>query len=133
MDLYNASQGNEDEEEGIVLTLEEYEEAKESLGKIIARADSARRLVQNEDFNNLVMVGYLTDEPQRLAELMASGRLPNTNMENCMKEMTAIGLFRNYMKMHIEQGNMARDELESLEEARQEAIEAEEAALAEAG
>lgn len=130
MDLYNASQGNEDEDEGIVLTLEEYEDAKASLSKIIDRADAARRLVKNEDFNNLVMIGYLTDEPKRLAELMASGRLPSANMDNCLKEMAAIGAFRNYMKMHIEQGNMARDELSALEEARQEAIEAEEAALA---
>jgi len=130
MDLYNASQGNEDEDEGIVLTLEEYEDAKESLGKIIARADAARRLSGNDDFKNLVIEGYLIDEPKRLVELMASGRLPQMNMDNCVKDVEAIGRFRNYMKMHIEQGNMARDELAALEKARQEAIEAEERALA---
>ena len=130
MDLYNASQGNEDEDIPVELTLEEYEETKASLKIIIQRADAARRLGQNDDFKALILDGYLTDEPQRLAGLMSSGRLPSQSMENCTKEMDAIGRFRSFMKLHMEQGQMATDELAGLELARQEAIEAEEATLA---
>lgn len=121
MDLYNASNAQESEEE-IPLTLEEYEDAKKSLNKIIERAGAARRLAENEDFKALVMEGYLTDEPVRLAELMASGRLHKSSMENCMAEMDAIGKFRTFFRNMLEQGNLAADELVSLEEARDEAI-----------
>ena len=132
MDLYNASMGEEMPEE-IELTLEQYEEAKQHYQGIIDRADAARRLADNPDFQMLVLDGYLTNEPKRIAELMASGRLNQMNLDNCSREMAAIGAFRNYMKMHIEQGNLAKDELVGLEEARDEAIAAEEAAQAAAG
>lgn len=128
-DLYNASMG-EEEDTPIELTLEDYEEAKASLTIIISRADAARRLSENDDFKNLVLTGYLTDEPIRLVELMASGRLPEKNFETCVKDIDGISRFRNFMKMHMEQGRMAAEELESLEEARDEAILQEEAALA---
>jgi hypothetical protein len=127
MDLYNASMGNE-EESPIELTLEQYEEAKAHYGTIIERADAARRLADNDDFKALVMSGYLTDEPQRLAELIASGRLNEKVREDCSRQLVSIGDFRGYMKNIIEQGQMARDELASLEEARDEAIKNEEAA-----
>ncbi len=129
MDLYNASLGTEEPDE-IELTLEQYEEAKAHYKTIIDRADAARRLAMNDDFKSLVMVGYFENEPARLAELMASGRLPNSSFDGCVEEMKSIGRFRNYLKLHIEQGNMAQDELKSLEEARDEAIKAEEAAAA---
>jgi len=127
MDLYNASTGEENESP-IELTLEQYEEAKEHYSTIIERADAARRLADNEDFKSLVMDGYLTDEPQRLAELVSSGRLNEKVRDDCYRQLVSIGDFRNYMKNIIEQGNMARDEMVALEQARDEAIKAEEAA-----
>lgn len=130
MDLYNASTVVEDEEP-MVLSLEEYEDAKKSLETIIVRADAALRLAKNEDFKQLVMQGYLSDEPKRLADLMASGRLVQQSMENCTRELDAIGKFRNFMREMTSQGEMARTELASLEEAREEAILAEEVAQAE--
>lgn len=126
MDLYNASLGGA-EESPIELTLEQYEEAKEHFKTITDRADAARRLADNSDFKILIMQGYLTDEPQRLAELIASGRLPEKSVNDCSRQLVSIGDFRGYMKNIIEQGNMAADEMESLEEARDEAIKAEEA------
>lgn len=130
MDLYNASMGAE-EEAPIELTLEQYEEAKAHYATIIDRAEAAKRLADNPDFKSLIMEGYLTDEPQRLAELLASGRINNDKVrDDCSRQLVAIGDFRGYMKNIVEQGNMASDELKSLEEARDEAIKAEEAAAA---
>ena len=128
MDLYNASLGSE-EETVIDLTLEQYEEAKAHFATIIERADAARRLSENTDFNDLIMSAYLTDEPKRLAELMASGRINNDKtMNDCFRQIVSIGDFRNFMKNIMQQGLMADDELKSLEEARDEAIKAEIAA-----
>jgi len=132
MDLYNASNDFTSGEETISLTLEEYEDAKKTLETVIQRADCARRLSKNPDFISLVMEGYLDAEPQRIAGIMASGRLPDSSMENCKLDLRAVGSFRNYLKDFIEQGNLARDELTGLEEARDMAIQAEENQLANA-
>ena len=120
MDLYNASNGSEEEEE--LLTLEEYEERKGYLNDIIDMGQSALRLAENPDFMKLIMQGYFTDEPQRLAELMASGRINSKTMDDCAKELDAIGKFRSYMKRFTEQHHLAVDELKSLELAREESI-----------
>lgn len=124
MDLYNASTVLE-EEEPMVLSLEEYEETKKALQTVIDRADAAKRIASNPDFKALVMEGYLTDEPQRLAELMSSGRLTKSSMENCAAEMDAVGKFRSFFRLMITQGDEARNELASLEIARDEALAAE--------
>lgn len=124
MELYNSSMGH-DESDTIELTLEQYEEAKEHFADIISKSDAAKRLADNDDFNLLVMVGYFVDEPQRYAELMASGRLNDKVFSDCADSLEAIGKFRNYLKNIIEQGHMARDELAGLEEARDLAIKAE--------
>lgn len=135
MDLYNASNGVDLDQtaadEQVAITLDEYEDMKKALETDIARGDIARRLASNEDFKELVMVGYLEDEPKRLAELMASGRLHETTMNNCAKSLAAVGDFRNFMKQALTQGEQAREELEGLEEARNEAIAEAEAAAAE--
>lgn len=133
MDLYNASLGEEEPEE-ITLTLEQYEEAKDHCKGLIALGDAAKRLADNPDFKSLILQGYLENEPKRLAELMASGRLNNpVTVDSCKQDILAVGSFRNYMKSFVEQGNSARDELAMLEEARHKAILAEEAANAVAG
>lgn len=124
MDLYNASLGQEEPEE-IELTLEQYEEAKAHFADIIEKGDAARRLAENSDFKLLVMTGYFVDEPQRYAELMASGRVTEKTFNDCAKSIGAIAEFRNYLKNIIEQSRMANDELKGLEEARDLAIKAE--------
>lgn len=121
MDLYNASMG-EEEPETIELTLEQFEEAKEHFADIIAKGDAARRLAANDDFQLLVMTGYLTEEPQRMAELMSSGRLNDKVFGDCTDAIKAVAKFRDYMKNIVEQSNMAADELAGLEEARDLAI-----------
>ncbi len=126
MDLYQASLGEEAADE-IELTLDQYNEARDHYETITERADAARRLADNEDFKILIMTGYLTDEPQRLAELIASGRLNEKTVSDCSRQLVSIGDFRGYMKNIIEQGNLAADSLKDLEMARDEAIAQEEA------
>lgn len=121
MDLYNASMG-EEEPETIDLTHEQYEEAKIHFADIIAMGDAARRLAKNVDFDLLVMQGYLVNEPIRLADLLASGRLNDKTADDVIETIKAVGKFRNYMKDIIEQSSIAADELTGLEEARDIAI-----------
>ncbi len=126
MDLYQGSLGShaqtEEDEGPMVLDLEQYEELKKAYQVVIERAECARRLAENPDFQKLVMEGYLQDEPKRLAELMASGRLHQTNLENCTRELDAIGKFRTYLSNIIQQGNISEDDLKALEEERERAL-----------
>lgn len=125
--LYEASLGQESEEP-IELTIEEYEEQKAHHQMVLEMGEAAHRLASNEDFKMLVVQGYLTDEPKRLAELMASGRLHKTNLDDCKDNLRSIGDFRQFMRRFLEDGAQAAEELKMLEEARDEAIKAEEAA-----
>lgn len=124
MDFYQASLNQDNQQEEVMLTMEEYEERKEVLKDIVACGEAAMRLTENEDFRLLVLEGYLTNEPRRLADLIASGRIHKTIKEDCSTKLSSIGDFRNYMKNHIEQAEAAKDELKALEEAKEEAIKA---------
>lgn len=118
MDLYNASMGEDFSDEPMELTHEQYEEAKAHYQGIIARGEAAKRLAENEDFKLLVMEGYLVNEPRRLAELAASGRINNDiTRQGVMRDLEGVGSFRTYMKMHTDEAAVAVAELESLEEA----------------
>lgn len=125
-DLYTASLAQEEEAE-IELTLEQYEEGKKYLNQIKEVGDAARRLPKNEDFNALVMEGYFTNEAHRLADLITSGKLNEKTLKDCQRQLVSIGDFRLYLKNMLDQADMADQELEMLEEARDEAIKAEEA------
>ena len=123
MDLYNAALGQEAEDEPMELTLEQYEEAKAHYNGIIARGEAAKRLAENPDFKLLVMEGYLTNEPRRLADLMSSGRLNNQlSIDGVQRDLLAVGSFRTYMKSHTDEAHIAVMELASLEEAREIAL-----------
>lgn len=123
MDLYQASMEQEEVEE-IALTKEEYDEAVKYYEAIIANGEAALRLANNEDFKKLILEGYLSNEPKRLADLMASGRLNNQVFESCSEQIQSVAHFRNYMKVFTDQGGLAKEELISLEQAYNEALEA---------
>ena len=57
---------------------------------------------------------------------LSSGKLPERNKQGCVADLDAIGRFRAYLQSYADQGATARTELAALEEAREEAIEAQE-------
>jgi hypothetical protein len=121
MDLYNASSSgyieSPDDEAPKELTLEEFEQAKKEYQAILDVAQAARRLSENPDFKMVVMDRYFEHEPTRLANLMASGKVHETTLNNCAKELEAIGKFRSFLTFTLEQGNIAADDLAGLEQA----------------
>lgn len=121
MNLYDASMG-EEEDLSAPLSHEEYAEQKATLLPAIEIGEKVKRLSENPDFVSLVMEGYFKAEPQRLASLLASGKLPEKNKENCVKDLDSIGRFRAFLQNFADSAENARSELVSLEEAREEAI-----------
>jgi hypothetical protein len=122
MNLYE--QDGNDTEETAHMTVEQYQEYKASCEELLNQAKSAAKLAENPDFKNIVMDAYFTKEPQRLAGLMATGRLSDKQFDECVSELKAIGSLRTFLQDFIQKGNIAQSELENLEIAWNEAVEA---------
>lgn len=110
--------------EEVMMSFEEYQEYKASCEYVIALGEKAAKLATNPDFITIVMEEYLTKEPARLGGLMASGRVTPKQFDECVEDLRGIANLRNFLGSFIQKANIARSELDQLEEARQLAIEA---------
>lgn len=119
---YEASMGDEHENLEAPLSHEEYIEQKESLLPAIEIGEKVKRLSENPDFISIFMEGYFSAEPQRLASLLASGKLPEKNKENIIKDFDGIARCRSFLQAFADNAHQARIELANLEAAREEAI-----------
>jgi hypothetical protein len=102
------------------MTLEEFQEHRLMCENVIAQAEMADRLAKNPDFKTLVMDFYFTREPVRLGSMMASGRLNEKQIQECVQDLRGVASLRTFLTGFIQKGSIARDELAGLEEARKE-------------
>jgi len=116
MDLYNGSTDGESQEE-VGITFEEYEDHKKACEEIIAQSDIAARLTNNPDFQALIIGVYMQDEPKRLGQLIASGRLNPKAVEDSFADLKSIGNLNRFMSNQLHHGDIARRELKDLQEA----------------
>ena len=113
-------------EEHTFLSIEEFDEYKAACEHLIQQAKDAAKLAQYPEFKSLIMDAYFTVEPHRLGSLMASGKLNPKQFDDCAEDLRKIGGLRVFLQDFIQKGNIASEELEQLELARAEAIEAQE-------
>ena len=113
-----------DTEETAHLTMEQYQEYKSSCEELLRQAKSAAKLAEMPEFKEIVMDAYFDQEPKRLAGLMATGRLSDKQFDECVGELKAIGSLRTFLQDFIQKGNIAQSELDNLEAAWNEAVEA---------
>ena len=121
MNLY---ENDTTEEQTAQLTVEQYQDYKKSCLDLLEMAKAAERLSENPDFKLIVMDAYFDQEPKRLAGLMATGKLNDRQFEDCASDLKAIGSMRAFLQDFIQKGNIATGELKNLEEAWNEAVEA---------
>lgn len=121
MNLYEQDNASE---ETAHLTMEQYQEYKASCEELLRQAKSAAKLAEQPEFKEIVMDAYFDQEPKRLAGLMATGRLSDKQFDECISELRAIGSLRTFLQDFIQKGNIAQDELNNLEAAWNEAVEA---------
>ena len=122
MNLYE--QDANDTEETAHLTMEQYQEYKASCEDLLRKAKAAEKLAGLPEFKEIVMDAYFDQEPKRLAGLMATGRLSDKQFDECIGELKAIGSMRTFLQDFIQKGNIAQSELDNLEVAWNEAVEA---------
>lgn len=104
------------------MTFEEYQTYRESCEHVVKQSEMAERLSKNSDFVKLIMEDYFTREPARLGALMASGRLNESGFQGCIQDLRGISHLRTFLTSFIQKGNIARTELENLEEARKQMV-----------
>jgi hypothetical protein len=125
MDLYQGYEGDSEvgaPEDKVFSNLEDFNEYKASVEHVIAQAKSASRLADNKDFQDIIMRAYMQDEPVRLAGLIASGRVSESVIDDCVVDLKSIGNLNSFLSQFIAKGNIAVEELAGLEEARAAAI-----------
>jgi len=121
MNLY---ENENDTEETAHLTMEQYQEYKTTCEDLLRQAKAAAKLAEIPEFKEIVMDAYFDQEPKRLAGLMAHGRLTDKQFDECVSDLKAIGSMRAFLQDFIQKGNIAQGELENLEAAWNEAVEA---------
>ena len=119
MNLYqdNAPEFGEGSDEQ-QMTFEQYQEYRASVEHVLKQSEMAERLAKNSDFQALIMEDYFTREPARLGSLMASGRLREQDFQACVQDLRGIAHLRTFLSTFIQKGQIARDELAMLDEAR---------------
>lgn len=120
MNIYENSSEYGEEEPTAGMSFEEYQDHKAACEELIAKAKAASKLVEDPNFNSIIMEDYFTKEPQRLGSLMASGRMTKQGFDGAVEDLRAIGHLRGFLQDFIQKGNIARDELAQLEAAYQE-------------
>ena len=110
--------------EEVIMNFKEYQEYKAACEHVIATGEKAAKLATNPEFITIVMEEYLTKEPARLGGLMASGRLNPKQFDECVEDLRGISNLRTFLGSFIQKANIAKNELEELEQARQQAVEA---------
>lgn len=121
MNLYQ-EHAEQDQPEEAVMTVDEYQEYKSSCEELLKLAKQAMELAEDENFKAIVMDAYFVQEPNRLAGLMASGRLNEKQFDECARELASIGSLRTFLTDFIQKGKVAESELENLEAAWNEAV-----------
>lgn len=126
MDLNAPHQGYEEvgaPTETTFTNFEEFEAYKKTVLSVVEQAKCCMRLMENKDFQTVIMEAYLRDEPRRLGELMGSGRLTPKAFEESAEDLRGIGNLFQFLSQYAQKGVLAQEELEGLEEARKAALE----------
>ena len=104
------------------LTHEQYTQYKASCETVIEQAKQVKRLSENPDFIAIIMELYFVGEPQRLAGLMASGKITDKIFDDCASDLKGIGSIRAFLSDFVQKGIVAQDELDNVNIAWNEAV-----------
>lgn len=111
-----------EEEKEITITAAEAKELRENCEKHIKNEERLNRLMQNQDFKELVLDTYCKAECERLVHLLSEPALMATEKAGYYKadiheQMIGIAKFSNWMRTIHRLAEQARSSLDSLNKA----------------
>ena len=101
----------------VEITLEDLNTLRDDCKEIIETANSAKRLLVNEDFIKVVQQGYFEKEPKRLGCLIASGRMTSNAIQGAVEDLKSIGNCVNFLNDVVQKGEIAQGELDAIQDA----------------
>lgn len=94
-------------------------QAKEMIGK----RDALRRLMDNKDFKHVISDNYMEKDAARLVALKADPAMQEeTHQKNILRQIDAIGTFREYLRTIFQEGHMAEKAVADNEETREQLL-----------
>jgi hypothetical protein len=106
--------------------LQEIEVSMEEAKKAIDKMESFERLRDNTDFKKVIEEGYFEKESMRLVLLKADVNMQDDERQrDIMRQIDAIGTFREYLRSLYHIGRMAERSLEADRETQSELLEEE--------
>lgn len=102
-------------------TVNQLEAQREGNRKQIAARDMALKLNNNREFRKLIIEGFCRDECARYAQLSADPSLKAEERADALALAQAAGHLRRFLSVTIRMGNLAEDQMASLEQAIDEA------------
>lgn len=95
-----------------------------NLKPIIEFGNSVERLRSNRDFNKVIVEGYLKQEALRLVHAKSDPNMQDPDKQAAIvRDIDAIGTLYQFLSLAERQGDMAKAQLDSIEEARSEVLE----------
>lgn len=111
-----------DKQQEIEITAQEAKQLREDCEKYIKQEEMLNRLVNNQDFKELIMETYLKKECERLVHLLSENALMASDKAAYYKEdihdqMIGIAKLSNWLRMVHKLADQARSSLDSLNKA----------------
>ena len=105
--------------------LKEIDDRIAELEKDIEIGKALERLHENEDFQKVILDGYLEDEAKRLFELMTTPmKFKREIMENIQEKLSSIRNLKEYFAVKLQNAGFAQEQIEEEKEYRKDVTEA---------
>lgn len=91
-------------------TIEQIQQSIKDSQKVVALGEAVERLIRNKDFQEVIDIGYFTNEARRLTLLSADPEINEQTRAAVMRSIQAIGELHTYIQViRLKAENAAKD------------------------
>lgn len=98
------------------VTVAQLEAQRDKQKSVVERAEIAERLANNADFRSLILDYFCVQECARYARESANPLISKEDREDALAMAQAAGHFKRFMQLQIKLGEMAKNEIASIDE-----------------
>lgn len=98
------------------------EQSIEHASKRVAKAKKVKALYDHPDFNEIVVKGFFEQESIRMVARYGDGTASAEELVDLQKDMHAVGAFRRYLSMIVQDGRNAESDIRVAQEALEEEL-----------
>jgi hypothetical protein len=103
------------------VTVQQLEAQRENMKQQIEMRAAVQRLIKNPDFRKVIEQEFMLKECARYAQSSADPALPEKSQKDALALAQAPGHLKRFLSVSIQMGNVAEDQLQSIDDALDEA------------